>query len=381
MSEDKNPPVKEILAAYESLESNTTRGEAHIIAMSPEVENTLRDLSGAPKKSSYEQMLAFCKEAIPTPFHLGEEVYSPAGKGIIVHLGMEYNGLYLLPGRAQAIVWFGTERSGSIPGSGGTWVSRTFDLAELKKASPAAAEYSPKSKLLETFKRDKVFLPVIHPVTKEIALSSIKVAVEAGADGIFLIDQGMTSQEVLDFVPVVRGIYPHLWIGVNLLDTYAHDMIQRVKDLPIGGIWSDNAGILESSESQPEAQKFMEARMEHSWNGLYFGGVAFKYQRIVPYERLPFAAEKAMAWMDVITTSGQGTGQAAEGDKVKMMRWTGVDHPIALASGITPENVDTFLPDVDVFLVASGIETAKYSGVLIPERTKDLADKIHNYKA
>jgi phosphoribosylanthranilate isomerase len=53
---------------------------------------------------------------------------------------------------------------------------------------------------------------------------------------------------------------------------------------------------------------------------------------------------------------------------------------MALASGISPENVDTFLPYVDAYLVARGIETAKYSGVLVPELTRQLADKIHSYK-
>jgi uncharacterized protein len=236
------------------------------------------------------------------------------------------------------------------------------------------------NKLIETFKKERVFLPVIHPVTPGTALDSIRTAVDAGADGIFLIDQGMSSSEVLDFTLVVKGLYPDLWIGVNLLDTEPHMVIPRIKDLPIGGIWSDNAGINELSNDHPLALKFQEARKEHSWDGLYFGGVAFKYQRVVPQDRLPMATEKAQEWVDVITTSGQGTGQAAEVDKVQVMRSTGVTHPIGLASGITPENVDTFLPFVDVYLVASGIETAKYSGVLIPERTKALADKIHNFR-
>ena len=55
-------------------------------------------------------------------------------------------------------------------------------------------------------------------------------------------------------------------------------------------------------------------------------------------------------------------------------------HPLALASGVSPENVDGFLPYVDAYLVASEIETAKYSGILVPERTKLLAKKIHGWE-
>ena len=52
-------------------------------------------------------------------------------------------------------------------------------------------------------------------------------------------------------------------------------------------------------------------------------------------------------------------------------------HPLALASGVSPENVAGFLPYVDAYLVASEIETAKYSGILVPERTQLLAARIH----
>lgn len=39
------------------------------------------------------------------------------------------------------------------------------------------------NKIKQTFNRSRVFLPVIHPVSKSIALRSIQIAVEAEADG------------------------------------------------------------------------------------------------------------------------------------------------------------------------------------------------------
>ena len=42
---------------------------------------------------------------------------------------------------------------------------------------------------------------------------------------------------------------------------------------------------------------------------LYFGGVAFKYQR--PVDDLAEATTKASRFIDVVTTSGAGTGHAA----------------------------------------------------------------------
>ena len=233
--------------------------------------------------------------------------------------------------------------------------------------------------LQRVFGRSRVFLPVIHPVTKATALQSIDTAVGTGADGIFLIDQGMSSAQVLDFIPEVRRRHENLWIGVNLLGSEPEEVLELVAALPVGGIWSDNADIDEKSDAQPAGERFRQARHRIGWDGLYFGGVAFKYQREVPAALLPAAARNACPWMDVITSSGPGTGYAATVGKAKALRSGAGGHPLALASGVSPENIDGFLPYVDAYLVASEIETAQYSGILVPERTKLLAEKIHGW--
>ncbi|MDD5708063.1 MAG: adenine phosphoribosyltransferase [Kiritimatiellae bacterium] len=233
--------------------------------------------------------------------------------------------------------------------------------------------------LHRVFGRSRVFLPVIHPVTKETATQSIDVAVRSGADGVFLINQGLSSAEVLDFIPEVHRRHAALWIGVNLLGSDPEEVIGLIASLPVGGIWSDNADIDERSDAQPAGERFWQARQKTGWQGLYFGGVAFKYQREVPAARLPDAARRASPWMDVITSSGPGTGYAASVEKARALRSGAGKHPLALASGVSPENVAGFLPYVDAYLVASEIETAKYSGRLVPERTKLLADRIHEW--
>ena len=69
----------------------------------------------------------------------------------------------------------------------------------------------------------------------------------------------------------------------------------------------------------------------------------------------PQAATKAARYMDVVTTSGPGTGHAASPDKISVMKHALGDHPLAIASGITPENVSDYLDIADCFLVATGI--------------------------
>jgi hypothetical protein len=96
--------------------------------------------------------------------------------------------------------------------------------------------------LQRVFRRSRVLLPVIHPVTKESALRSIQTAVESGADGVFLINQGKSASEVLAFVREVHQRHEDLWLGVDLLGTEPEDVIGLVADLPVGGIWSDNRG-------------------------------------------------------------------------------------------------------------------------------------------
>ena len=121
----------------------------------------------------------------------------------------------------------------------------------------------------------------------------------------------------------------------------------------VAGIWTDNAMIREAKERQPEADEVLAAIRETSWPGLYFGGVAFKYQR--PVDDLGAAARIAGRYMDVVTTSGAGTGQAADLAKIAAMKAALDDLPLAIASGITPENVRDYLPISDCYLVATGI--------------------------
>ena len=63
--------------------------------------------------------------------------------------------------------------------------------------------------------------------------------------------------------------------------------------------------------------------------------------------------------MDVVTTSGVATGQAAEISKIETFRKACGDTAIALASGVTPENANFFESLVDAFLVATGINISE----------------------
>lgn len=235
------------------------------------------------------------------------------------------------------------------------------------------------NRIAQIFKRPRVLLPVVHPVTREHALAAVEVALDAGADGVFLIDQGLNERELVALIGEVYHRHPSLWIGVNFLTRAPIDALAFALEAigRIDGIWSDNAGVDERSKEQVRANAFLEARQRVGWQGLYFGGVAFKYQREVPHADLGRATAIAASYMDVVCTSGVGTGHAADPAKPRAMREGAAGVAIALASGVTTANVGEYLPYVDAYLVGTGIERAL--GVLDPDETKRLATAIHAF--
>jgi hypothetical protein len=198
-----------------------------------------------------------------------------------------------------------------------------------------------------------VVLPIIHVSGVEQALRNAALARAAGADGAFLISHGAASDEkLLAIYEEARQALPGWWVGVNCLSWPAEGLFSRLP-ADAQGAWVDDAQIDESCDEQPAASRVLEAQRRSGWQGLYFGGVAFKYQR--PVRDLAAAARRAVPYMDVVTTSGPGTGQAAAPAKVRAMKEAVGNAPLALASGVTPENVPDYLPWADCFLVSTGI--------------------------
>ena len=231
------------------------------------------------------------------------------------------------------------------------------------------------NRIAEVFGTSPVLLPVVHPISREAALEAIRVARTCGVKGVFLIDQGMSEREVLRLAREVRDQYPSLWIGLNLLSRTAAKTLTTTynRGWRVDGIWSDWAGIEENrvvGSSHPVAEAFLNARRAARWDGLYFGGVAFKYQREVAPSDLGVAAEMSVPYMDVLCTSGPGTGHPADIEKVRALRAGLGDHAMALASGVTPENVRSYMPYVQAFLVGTGIE--QQLGVFDPAKIEAL---------
>lgn len=207
----------------------------------------------------------------------------------------------------------------------------------------------------EVFQNKHVVLPVIHVVNEGQVIENISIADGEGSDGVFLINHQITSDRLFKICESVLNI-PNFWVGINCLGLRPAEVFNEVLRrglVGLSGIWVDNTMVNEYSEDQAEAEQINKLRQYKGWKGLYFGGVAFKYQRTV-YE-LEKATKIAAGYMDIVTTSGPATGEAAEIEKIRRMKLVIGNKPLAIASGITPENVHNYLPISDCFLVATGV--------------------------
>jgi uncharacterized protein len=182
--------------------------------------------------------------------------------------------------------------------------------------------------------RHTVF-PVIHVASLGQAQRNVEIVRECGANGVFLINHVISTEDLLEIHDAVSETHPDWWIGVNCLGPRPEDVFAMISD-KVAGVWADNAGIDESSDSQAYAERVSAARQKRTSDCLYFGGVAFKGQRHV--EDLEAACRIAASLMDVVTTSGPGTGQAASVEKIQRMKMALGSAPLAIASGIRPEN-------------------------------------------
>lgn len=228
-----------------------------------------------------------------------------------------------------------------------------------------------------------VVLPVIHVLDENQTLSNIERARQGGCPGVFLINHDFGIKPFLPIIRSARFAHPDFWIGLNFLAVTGDRAFPVLGDLQLEGVridayWADDARIDERlpRDNQPEASAILSARERSGWKGLYFGGTAFKKQREVPASLTATSAEIACGYMDVVTTSGVATGHAADTGKIDIFRAACRDKPIALASGITPDNVHEYADLVDCLMVATGINMEGDFYNISPQRLENLMARL-----
>ena len=203
-----------------------------------------------------------------------------------------------------------------------------------------------------------VVLPVIHVKNIKQVINNINKIVGEGAAGCFLINHDFGIDDFLPIIKKVRIKFPSLWLSVNFLAETGKIAFPILSNLSsqgyvIDGYWGDDACIDENG-TNIEAKKISKIRKNSGWKGLYFGGTAFKKQKIVPQNKYGDAAKYATRFMDVVTTSGIATGIEADISKIKIFRSNIRDNVLAIASGITVDNAKMY-SIADWCMVATGI--------------------------
>ncbi len=219
-------------------------------------------------------------------------------------------------------------------------------------------------------------LPVIHlQHGSALAVSMAEKAIEAGAGGVFVIDhrpgtfknEGILAEAVTDVITE----FPELWVGVNCLGLTAIKSIEFFgKETGVDAVWVDNALDWQSRMSVRQDHRHMEEegsalRSVKKGNAVVFGGVSMKGTGYVrDDEEASRLVAHSQKYIDVVTTSGVGTGQPIEKPRLQALRdviYQG--DKLAVASGVDRDNLYWHLQLADYVLVGSSIETEPLSGI------------------
>lgn len=197
-------------------------------------------------------------------------------------------------------------------------------------------------------------IPVIHTLNINQVKYNIELCANNGVNDIFLIDHRITEQSLINtesYINWIRTNFTNMKIGVNYLQLTPLEAILEANRLQIDYLWADRSHI-----NKDELIHANEVYIYKSKKLLYFGCVAFKYQK--PVKDLEWACKTACNFMDVITTSGEETGKPPSVDKIKTMKSYIGEKPLSIASGISSENKHLFEEYADYMLVASSITSS-----------------------
>ncbi len=223
--------------------------------------------------------------------------------------------------------------------------------------------------------RAKKLYPVVHVRDLKQAETNTHIALEHGADGVFLINHDISSEMLLHIAAQIRRRWSDRFIGINLLDQSALHAWRYAayQQRHLNAVWVDDSGIDDRVWSFAE---HLQERMQKSpWNGYYFASVAFKGMKSVSDVGVTAAMAAKMA--HIVVTSGEATGSAPSVEKIRTMKAAIPNHPLAIASGITCKNIHLFLPIADIIMAATGISYDFFN--LHPGLVHEMATIIRNY--
>ncbi|MBV7541945.1 hypothetical protein [Acidovorax sp. sic0104] len=196
-------------------------------------------------------------------------------------------------------------------------------------------------------------LPVIHHLNARTTREQAGLALECGADGVFVISHHGDDKAVIGMARELKALHPTASIGINCLETDTLQAATLAIEAGLDMVWADFMGV-DSAGLTEQGWALSRLAAEHPTIG-FFASVAFKYR---PFEPDPVeAALKARNAGFIPTTSGAATGAPPELGKIAAM---GMGGSLAVASGMTPSNVGAFAHHLTHILVATGVSADEH---------------------
>lgn len=199
-------------------------------------------------------------------------------------------------------------------------------------------------------------IPVIHYADDGQAMRNAARAFDTGCEGVLLIHMEGRNGLLPRIAQEIKDLWPDRLVGINNLGMGAAEAVTRNVALGLDMTWTDEQPTHSDQAPWSDAEDLRTALAEGPGH-LLFVGVAFKHQRHEPKPGL--AARKAVEMGFIPTTSGTATGVAAEDRAIARLRTEiGVEAPLGIASGITPDNAHLFAPHLSHILVATGVSSS-----------------------
>lgn len=197
--------------------------------------------------------------------------------------------------------------------------------------------------------------PVIHVFKATSAIKNARIAYECGAAGVMLISMTGDNDAVDAIADLVRMDNPGIKVGANYLAMPPGDAIERSQRRGYAASWIDQQCLTAGALTADASRLIAAMRADHQ----VFAAVAFKGQ---PLDYNPGAAAKLACTLGLIpTTSGPQTGVPPKLDKLRLIRESlRPGDRLALASGVTPDNIEHLAPFLTHVLVYTGISSTFY---------------------
>lgn len=198
-------------------------------------------------------------------------------------------------------------------------------------------------------------IPVIHYASVEQAMRNAERAFDAGCAGVFLIHMDGENKLLAPVARSIKACWKDKLVGINYLGAKPADAVASNIADGFDMTWTDVQLTHSGAAPWERAKRVREALLRSPGHQVY-AGVAFKYQIAEPQPEL--SAKMAHEFGFIPTTSGSATSIAADVEKITNLRAALGEGPLAIASGITPENVLSFAPSLTHILVSTGISSS-----------------------